>query len=48
LSRARARVDSQSTDLTAWFLAAALCVLAWDILATTRRSRAIAGFAAGQ
>jgi hypothetical protein len=38
----------QATDLTAWLLAAALCVLAWDILATTRRSRAIARFAAGK
>lgn len=48
VSPARARVGLQSTDLTAWFLAAALCVLAWDILATTRRSRAITRFAAGK
>ena len=48
LTPARARGESQSTDFTAWFLAAALCVLAWDILATTRRSRAIASFAAGK
>lgn len=45
---ARARAGLQATDLTAWLLAAALCVLAWDILATTRRSRAIARFAAGK
>jgi hypothetical protein len=44
---ARAHRDSQSVDLTAWLLAAALCVLAWDILATARQSRAIRRFTAG-
>lgn len=44
---ARAHRDSQSVDLTAWLLAAALCVLAWDILVTARQSRAIRRFTAG-
>ncbi len=37
----RVRSDAQPIDITAWLLAAVLCVLLWDILATTRQSRAI-------
>ncbi len=43
---ARAHRNAQSVDLTAWLLAAALVVLAWDLLATARQSRAIGRFTA--
>ena len=41
---APARGEPGSIDFTAWLLAAALCVLAWDILATARQSRTIRRF----
>jgi hypothetical protein len=44
---ARARGEPRSIDFTAWLLAAALCVLAWDILATARQSRTIGRFTVG-